>query len=205
MAEKIYLYPLWIRIWHVFNALFFLTLLATGISMQYSSPDWPLIPFDISVAAHNVAGVCIALTYVVFLVYTRFSRNRIHYQVMWKGLMPRVMKQAMYYTFGVFRKQEPPFPISEEMKFNPLQQITYVMVMYAIVPVLIITGLALMFPEVIIDDIYGIGGTLLTALIHVSAGFFASMFLIIHLYFSTMGASLTSNFKSIVNGYHEPH
>jgi len=65
--------------------------------------------------------------------------------------------------------------------------------------------LALMFPEVIIDDIYGIGGTLLTALVHVSAGFFASLFLIIHLYFATMGASLISNFKSIVNGYHEPH
>lgn len=205
MAEKIYLYPLWIRIWHVFNALFFLTLLATGISMQYSSPDLPLIPFDISVAAHNVAGVCIAFTYVVFLIYTRFSKNRIHYQVSWRGLMARVMKQAMYYTFGVFQKQEPPFPISKEMKFNPLQQITYVMVMYAIVPVLIITGLALMFPEVIIDDFYGIGGTLLTALVHVSAGFFASMFLIIHLYFSTMGASLTSNFRSIVDGYHETH
>ncbi|MCX6259522.1 MAG: cytochrome b/b6 domain-containing protein, partial [Bacteroidia bacterium] len=31
-----YLYPAWIRLWHLFNALLIIVLIVTGISMQYT-------------------------------------------------------------------------------------------------------------------------------------------------------------------------
>ena len=31
-----YLYPKWIRVWHVLNAMLFLIIIVTGLSMQYT-------------------------------------------------------------------------------------------------------------------------------------------------------------------------
>jgi len=36
-----YLYPKWIRLWHLFNALLFILLIVTGISMQYTGRNNP--------------------------------------------------------------------------------------------------------------------------------------------------------------------
>ncbi len=205
MGEKLYLYPVWLRVWHAFNAIFFLVLLVTGISMQYSSPDLIIVPFELAVASHNIAGIGIAIAYLFYLFFFIGSSNKQHYKIQLKGLVGRLLTQMRYYIFGVFKKEEAPFPTSENMKFNPLQQFTYVGIMFVIFPVLILTGIPLMFPELIVDNVFGIGGTLLTAILHAAAGFIASIFLVIHLYFATMGSTFTSNFKSIINGYHEVH
>ncbi|MBS2211091.1 cytochrome b/b6 domain-containing protein [Carboxylicivirga mesophila] len=205
MSDRLYLYPVWIRIWHAVNALCFLVLLISGISMQYSNPAYPLLPFDVAVSSHNVSGIVIFLAYLFFLAAFVFTSNKKHYKIRFKGMSERLFKQIRYYTFGVFKGESSPYPTTEDAKFNPLQQVTYVGVIFVLYPILIITGLALMFPEAIIDNFFGIGGTLLTALLHASAGFLASLFLVIHLYFATMGASVSANFKSIVNGYHESH
>ncbi len=205
MSDKIYLYPVWIRVWHAVNALCFLVLLVSGISMQYSNPEYPFLPFDVAVSSHNISGIVIVVAYLFFLFAFVLTSNKKHYKIQHKGLAERLFKQIRYYTFGVFKGEASPFPTTADIKFNPLQQITYVGVIFILYPVLMATGLALMFPEAIIDNFFGIGGTLLTALLHASAGFLVSMFLIIHLYFATMGATVRSNFKSIVNGYHESH
>jgi len=69
-------------------------------------------------------------------------------------------------------------------------------------PILIISGLALLYPEVIIFNIFGISGIHLTDLVHVSSGFLLSIFMIIHIYFCTFGKTAFSNFKGMINGYH---
>lgn len=196
---------MWIRVWHMFNALFFIVLLVSGISMQYSNPTYPLLPFDMAVSSHNVAGIGITVAYVFFVICFVFSPNRKYYYFRIKGLRRALLKQIQYYTFGVFKGENPPFPITEDQKFNPLQKVTYIGIIFILFPVLIVTGLSLLIPELIVDNVFGIGGTLLTALLHAASGFLVSMFLIIHLYFATMGATFMSNFKSIINGYHEIH
>jgi thiosulfate reductase cytochrome b subunit len=173
--------------------------------MQYSNPEVPLLPFNIAVTSHNVAGLGLVVIYLCFLFLFVFTSNRKHYKIVFKGLFGRLITQMKYYIFGVFKGEQAPFPALEEAKFNPLQQVTYIVVLFILYPLLIITGLPLMFPEFIIDNFFGIGGTLLTALLHATAGFLASLFLVIHLYFATMGARFFSNYKSIVNGYHELH
>ena len=102
----------------------------------------------------------------------------------------------------MFKNEDAPYPISEKRKFNPIQKYTYVGVMYLLVPVSIVTGLALLFPELIIEEVYNASGIFLTALLHAIVGFFISIFLIIHLYFATIGKKPTSNFISIITGWH---
>ncbi len=54
---SVYLYPVWVRLWHLVNALLYLFLIITGLSMQYSNPEYPMIRFDIAVSMHNISGI----------------------------------------------------------------------------------------------------------------------------------------------------
>jgi len=202
MKEPVYLYPVWVRLWHLLNALMFLTLMVTGISLQYSSAEYTIIPFNYAVSIHNITGIIICVGYVFFLFANRFTSNGTYYQFHLKGLFQRVLKQMRYYSIGIFKKENPPYPISIDRKFNPLQKLSYVFVMYIFMPIVIISGFGLFFPEMIPDRILGIVGIHLTDIFHIIAGFILSVFMIVHVYFCTIGTTPISNFKSMINGWH---
>lgn len=204
-SKKLYLYPLWLRIWHHVNAVLMIFLITTGISMQYSNPAYPLIRFDIAVSLHNISGVALTASYFIFLVGVLFTSIGRYYVVKTEGLLTSFARQLRYYLFGIFRGEKSPFKVTEKQKFNPIQLITYNVIMHAITPITFITGWALIYPETIVLNVFGYSGIMLTSLVHSIAGFFISIFLIIHLYVITIGPSTTSNLKSILYGYHEEH
>jgi len=201
--NKIYFYPIWLRIWHGINALGILILIVTGINMQFSNPKFELINFGFAVNLHNIAGILVTLNYLLFFFGNILTSNKKYYRLKLKGLFKRLNLQIGYYTSGMFKNQPPPFPLSEKRKFNPMQKVSYLFVMYLFVPGLIITGLALLFPETIIENVYSVSGIFLTAILHASLGFLVSIFLIVHLYVASIGKYPLNNFKSILNGYHE--
>ncbi len=199
--NKIYFYPLWLRIWHGVNALGIILLIVTGISMQ-SAVQSSFINFNLAVHLHNISGVVVSAGYLFFFMANWFSKNSRFYIIKPRNFLKRPMKQAYYYIWGMFHNMEAPYPLSDKRKFNPLQKYFYVLVMYLAVPAVIITGFALLFPEIIIERIYQFSGVFVTAVLHSVLGFFISIFLVIHLYVATIGKSPLSNFKSIVNGWH---
>lgn len=199
----IYYYPVYIRIWHLLNAIFFLVLILTGISMQYSDPDAPLISFSSSVTFHNISGIGLTFNYLIFFIGNCISGNGRNYRIEWKGARNRMLKQARYYVWGYFKKENPPYPVTGDRKFNPLQACTYVMVMYAGIPVLILTGWGLLFPETVLERIFGVSGLLVADLVHVIMGFLLSVFMIIHIYLCTLGLNPKGNFRAILTGWHE--
>lgn len=204
MSEKVYLYPVWIRFWHWSNAILCLLLIITGVSMQYSDPAYPMMRFDWAVSIHDIAGMLLAVSYIGFTIGNFLTPNGKHY-IFRKRILYNLWAQARYYAFGIFKNENPPFPISKESKFNPLQKLSYIIIMHLTIPVVVISGLALFFPEIISFDIFGSKALHITDLIHVIMGFFISLFLIVHLYFCTIGLTPISNFKSMFNGYHEKH
>jgi thiosulfate reductase cytochrome b subunit len=203
--EKIYLYPIWLRIWHGVNAILIMLLIATGISMQYADPDYPLIRFDWAVSIHNISGIILAINYVIFLPSNLATKNRRYYIDGLKNIGPRMMRMIKYYLTEQPKKLPSPFPVTKENKFNPLQAMTYSVVMVFFLPVVITTGLALLFPETIAKEVFGYSGIFLTALLHSAIGFLISIFLIIHIYVCTTGKKITDNFKGIITGYHHIH
>lgn len=201
--HKLYLYPVWLRTWHGINALCIIVLIITGVSMQYGNLDYPVVSFKTSVLLHNAFGIIMTLSYLVFIVGNFVTDNGIHYRFKIRGLWIRIFKQAMYYMSGYFKDEPKPFPITEDSKFNPLQRTSYAIAMYILMPIIIITGIALLYPEFIFDQVLTYSGVQLTALLHAAIGFFISLFLIIHLYVASIGKNPIRNFKSIINGYHE--
>ncbi len=200
MAQnRIYLYPVWVRLWHIINALMCLILIITGVSMQYSTQDNAFIGFQTAVKWHNVAGILLLTNYFVFLIGNIVTTNKKHYMLIYKGFINRLIKQFRYYTFGMFKRESAPFEIDENQKFNPIQQIAYIIIMYGFVPLVCITGCIMFYPE----DMVNQHGFLMVDILHVIGGFTISLFLIIHLYFSTIGHNVSSHFKSMFNGWHE--
>jgi len=206
MTEKVYHYPFWIRLWHVINALLCLALIFSGLSMQFSEPDRPLlIRFDMAVTMHNIAAILLSINYLFFLIANRFSGNRQHYRISDNNYIGMLLTQFRYYTSGIFKEAKAPFPISAGRKFNPLQQFSYIIIMYGCLPLIFITGWALLFPEIIIQNVFGISGLFLTDLLHIITGFTVSLFLVVHIYFCTMGIKMASLFKGMINGWVEVH
>jgi thiosulfate reductase cytochrome b subunit len=203
--KKFYLYPLWLRIWHWFNALLFLILIFSGINLQYADPQDPLISFNSAMLLHNIAGITLTLNYIFFAVMNYLSGNWKHYIPKFRSIIADSLKQGRYYLMGIFKNEKHPFETSEERKFNPLQQITYLKIMYAAVPLIIITGWALLFPEIIFEEIFGIRGLSFTAILHTILGFILSAFMAGHIYLATTGETVASSFKSMVTGWHKEH
>jgi thiosulfate reductase cytochrome b subunit len=203
-SERLYLYPVWIRIWHMSNALLCLALIITGLSIQFSNPS-TVVKFNMAVSVHNIAGILLAMSYLLFFLGNLFTPNGSHYVIPLKDTFSRLMKQFRYYTIGLFKNQPAPFPVSVEEKFNPLQQVTYVILMYLLVPFVIISGFGLLYPEITVNSVFGFSGLDLTDFVHIIAGFGISIIMCVHVYFCTIGKNPTSNFKSMINGYHESH
>ena len=202
---KIYLYPVWIRLWHVVNALMFLLLIFTGISLHYSNAEYHLIRFDVAVGIHNVAAIIVTFNYLIFLIGNIVTTNGKFYRKWRKNLVVNLWTQFRFYSVGIFNKEKHPFPISEKQKFNPLQKFAYVIVMYFGMPLLIFSGLAMFFPELMGAVVFGISGLVFYDSLHIIVGFVMSLFLLIHIYTCTLGDKAGTLFKSMINGYHEEH
>jgi len=205
MEEKLYLYPVWVRLWHGANAILCLVLIITGVSMQYSDPEYPIIRFDWAVAIHDICGIILTISFIIFLFGNIFTPNGSHYLFRIKGYFRNVTRQARYYAFGMFKGEQPPFEITVKNKFNPLQRFSYVFIMYLSMPIIIITGLMLLYPEYLLHNVFGTFALHSTDIVHVVFGYIVSLFFVVHVYFCSIGSRPLSNFKSMFNGYHEKH
>lgn len=200
-----YLYPVWVRIWHVLNALLVIILIITGISMQYTDKEEYVlvVGFARAVKWHNIAAILLTVNYGLFVLGNLIGGNGKYYKIKKENFYSELWKQLKYYSWGMFRGEKRPFPVTLERKFNPLQKLSYVLAMYVAMPLIIISGLGLMFPETVLNRFMGISGLILTDILHITMGFCLSVFLIVHIYTCTLGSKPASLFKSIISGYHE--
>jgi thiosulfate reductase cytochrome b subunit len=197
-------------------------LIATGLSMQYAGAAGWLLPagseaaanaknefflmnFGAAVKWHNITALILSANFLFFIIGNIVTGNSKYYKIGEKGLIKNLYKQGRYYVYGIFKGEEHPFPVNEKNKFNPLQKVSYVLAMYVGMPLLILSGIAMFFPELIVNRIFNISGLLINDLIHITTGFILSLFMIIHIYTCTLGVKSTTLFKSMITGYHEVH
>jgi thiosulfate reductase cytochrome b subunit len=199
-----YLYPKWIRLWHVINAFLFLILIITGLSMQYTDKENAsyIVSFAKAIKWHNFSALILTINYIIFVTGNLLTNNGRYYKISKENFLKELISQLKYYSIGMFKGEKHPFPVNEQRKFNPLQKLTYVLAMYVAVPLLIISGMGLLFPEITVSKFFGVSGLILTDILHISMGFFLSIFMLIHIYTCTLGAKPTSLFWGMISGYH---
>jgi thiosulfate reductase cytochrome b subunit len=160
------------------------------------------MPFQISMVAHNIAGILLSFIFIYYVIRNIKTGNYKHYIPKLNGFIDRMIIQGKYYTSGIFNKEPHPFETNEELKFNPLQQATYFGIMFFLMPLIIISGWFMLFPQTSPDEILGMGGVWPMAILHIIVGFFLSMFMVGHIYLATTGDKILTNFKSMINGWH---
>jgi thiosulfate reductase cytochrome b subunit len=191
-------YPIWLRIWHWSNALLFVTLLITGLRIHVSRPG--LFGFRADVLIHNVAGILLTLFYFLFLYGNLRLGNGGYYRIVAGDIEPGIIRQIRYYLWGIFVGQPHPYPHSEDRKFNPLQKLIYLVVMYFLLPILVVTGWALLFPDKLPTQMFGQPSLALEALFHTYTGFSLALFMVVHLYLGTTGSTPASLFRFMWTG-----
>ncbi|MBF0160445.1 MAG: cytochrome b/b6 domain-containing protein [Magnetococcales bacterium] len=203
-SKQLYLYPLWLRLWHWGNAVLFLLLLISGVSLHFTDSQGALLPFRTALMLHNSCGLLLAVLYGLFVVVNWRSGNVRHYRPRyehWRQWLAALQRQALFYGVGIFRGEPHPFPATAEQKFNPLQQLTYLLVVYLGLPLLIISGIWYLFPDQAPDQVLGWGGVWPVALFHYLVALFLTLFLLGHLYLATAGPTLTGELRKMITGW----
>jgi thiosulfate reductase cytochrome b subunit len=187
--KKILLYPGWLRTWHWVNVLFFVVLIWTGVELHFARPGTAGLGFSRSRVLHNTVGILLTFNYLVFVLGNLMSGNGKYYILNFGKVSRGLLKQFRYYVWGIFRGEPHPYQHSIERKFNPLQKITYTIVMYLILPLMIISGWAVFFPDKIPTEILGVSGRLFYALTHTFLGYLLGLFMMVHIYLGTTGST----------------
>ncbi len=200
-----YLYQLWVRLWHVLNAVLIIILIFTGISMHYAGKDGIsfLIDFERAVKWHNMAAILLTAGFISYVTGNLVTDNGKYYKNQEDALWSGIVRQAKYYLYGMFRGEKRPFPVTTTRKFNPLQRFAYILAMYVVMTLLILSGFCLMFPETFVNRFFGAKGLFIADMFHIAMGIFITVFLVIHIYFCTMGSKPSSLFRGIITGYQE--
>ena len=202
--QKLYVHPLPVRIWHWINALGFVLLILSGLQIRYSGAV-QLMSFGSAVQMHNVLGGVLILNYFVWLLFYLFTdKIRVYHPELNPAKHFRgSLRQLWYYGYGIFKGQPNPHHVSAYRKFNPLQSMTYQIVMILLVPIQFYTGILLWDVNRFAASIQLFGGVRVVDTVHVVLFIFFIGFIFIHPYLASLGRTSLAHFKAMVTGYEE--
>jgi thiosulfate reductase cytochrome b subunit len=184
--KKIYLHPLPIRIWHWVNALGFIILILTGANIRNMIN---IFSVETAVEIHSWLGFILLANYCIWFLYYILTMNikiyipPLHHPI---EFAKKALTQAKFYGWGIMVGDQNPHHSTPDHKFNPMQQVSYLMIMALLIPVQIITGLFLWDPK-LFSPIVNLVGIQIFDAIHVFLWIFFSAFIIVHFYLATLG------------------
>ena len=194
-----YIYKRFERFWHWTQASLIIFLMITGFEVHDSIH---IFGFDNAVRFHRIAAYLL-LALIVFAIFWHFTTGE------WRQYVPTAGKlrdQIRYYTVGIFKNEPHPTKKTALHKLNPLQVLTYLGFKLILIPIVVITGILYMLNKhVDQDSIVVISSIPLRAIAiwHTFGAYLLVTFLIIHVYMTTTGETVTSNLKAMITGYEE--
>ncbi len=196
-TERLYLYSRFERFWHWAQTVLILVLLVTGFEIHGT---FSLLGFARAFAVHNFCAWSWLVLYA-FIVFWMAVTDE------WKHYVPtflKLMDVVRYYLSGIFRGEPHPVPKSERAKHNPLQRLTYLGIVSFLVPFQMITGFLYytynQWPQL------GFAGSLTlkaVAILHTLGAFAFLAFVIVHVYMTTTGHTLTAHIAAMFTGYED--
>jgi thiosulfate reductase cytochrome b subunit len=205
--KKIYLHPLPIRIWHWVNEACFIFLILTGIQIRFGNTIH-LFSFETAVKIHSWLGFTLLANYSIWLIYYLVTGNiniyipPLHHPI---EFAKKALRQAKFYGLGIMAGDENPHHSTFDNKFNPMQQVSYLMIMAGLIPIQIITGLLIWDPKLFAPIVNLIGGIQIAVLIHILLWIFFCAFMIVHFYLATLGHTPLAHIIAMFTGYEEEH
>lgn len=201
-AQRIYLYTAYERLWHWLMGLSILALMVTGLQIHFLG-TWKLIALPKAVAIHNFFAVVLTVNAFLSLFYHLATSAIRQFLPPGRDLIDKVAVQARYYTQGIFLGQPHPSPKTPERKLNPLQQITYLVLLNALFPIQVVTGVLIWGASRWPHLAKATGGLTLVAPMHSLCAWFFLAFVLLHVYLTTTGHTVFSSISAMIDGYEE--
>ncbi|MCP4872545.1 MAG: hypothetical protein GY898_27970 [Proteobacteria bacterium] len=174
--------PRGIKVWHTLQVVLFVGLVGSGLSMHYGDSGLAPLPFRGAVLTHNAFGVANVILWTVFLIVNHRTGNERSYLRRLRSTLEEIRPALDYYARGVFRGDPSPGPAHPDERFNPLQGISYLVVMYVVMPTSVVSGTFLLFPVLAPERALGHPGLWPAAMAHLAMAYAISLFVAVHLY-----------------------
>ena len=199
-----YLHPLPVRIWHWINALGFVLLMLTGVQIRYADL-FSVMTFESALNVHNWIGFVIIANYFLWLGYYLTSDRISNYHAVLnaKDFFNNYYRQAVYYSYGIFRGEKRPHNVQPHDKFNPMQRLTYQVIMMITGPIQIVTGLMMWDVKRFESWIALAGGIRVVSTIHMLVFILFVVFILVHAYMGVLGRKPSTHYKEMFTGYAE--
>ncbi|MFI5402991.1 MAG: cytochrome b/b6 domain-containing protein [Planctomycetota bacterium] len=199
------LFPLGLRLWHWANALLVTVLAVTGLRLHFGGRKAPILTFETAFDVHNLAGILLVALGIVFFVRNAVTGDTRQYLGKLPGGFRGLVLQARFYVVGIFRGAEHPYHATRERRFNPLQQMGYATAMYVLLPILILTGVILLYPQVLPERIGGRPAAWWFATAHYLSAVLMIAFVLGHIYLATTGDRVRYFFTAMITGLYRHH
>ncbi|MFZ2487381.1 MAG: cytochrome b/b6 domain-containing protein [Anaerolineae bacterium] len=208
-TQRVYMYDAYERFWHWLQTITIIVLLLTGLIIH--RPDmFGMFSFRYMVTIHNALAVVLVLNAALALFWHLTSGQIQQFMPRPRGFFDQAIVQAKYYLNGIFKGGDHPFEKTYSQKLNPLQQLTYFGLLNVLLPLQIITG-ALMWGVQHWPQVANLlGGLPFLSPVHTIQAWLFATFIIMHVYLTTTGDTVTEDIKAMVTGWenvpvHESH
>lgn len=205
-GEGTYLHTLPVRIWHWTNAICFVLLILTGLQIRYLDMV-NVMSFEAAVNLHNYTGFVVIGAWFLWLFSYLFSDRITNYHpdLHARSFFERFIHQIEYYSYGMFKGEKKPHEVQPYDKFNPMQKLTYQVMMFIAAPMIFVTGLMMWDVTMFAGSIELLGGIRVVNTIHVLLFIVFTGFIIVHAYMGALGQKASSHYKEMITGYEEEH
>ncbi|MBN1479332.1 cytochrome b/b6 domain-containing protein [candidate division KSB1 bacterium] len=200
--KTVYMYAFYERFWHWLQAIAIIGLIFTGLIIHAPSV-FGFISFPAAVIIHNVLAF-ILLVNAFLAVFYHFTSGEIRqFLPEPRGFFSQAVQQATYYLRGIFKGEKHPFEKNPEVKLNPLQKLTYLVILNILLPLQIITGVLIWGAQHVPDFLDEIGGLGVLVPIHSLVAWFFAAFLMMHIYLTTTGYTPLASIKAMIVGWED--
>lgn len=193
------IYTLHQRIWHWVQALTIGVLMATGAEI-HAPETFRWLGFTTAVRVHNAFAAILVLNAALGLFYF-FTTGLLRQYLPRRGdFFVLALRQARYYLRGMFRGEEHPMEQAVHRELNPLQQVTYLVILNLLLPLQLLSGILIWGAQRWPALIESIGGLSALVPLHaLGAGLFLA-FLVMHVYLITTGETPLTHLRAMVDG-----
>ena len=152
---------------------------------------------------HNVIAVILVVNALFSLFYHIATERMREFIPHPYGFFDDAIVQAKYYISGIFKGEGHPFEKLPTSRMNPIQKLTYFIILNVLLPLQIITGALMWAVQKCPAVANALGGLPFLAPFHSLVAWMFGTFIIVHVYMTTTGATPLEAMRAMVTGYEE--
>ncbi|MDX9723077.1 MAG: cytochrome b/b6 domain-containing protein [Myxococcota bacterium] len=197
-TKRVLIYTLYERLWHWLQAGGILLLLFTGAEIHWAGRI-DVFGFDTAVKIHDFLAAVLILNAFLGLFFFVATGNIKHYLPHSRDYFSLALRQGLYYIRGIFRKEPHPFERNTERRLNPIQQLTYIMILNVLIPIQVVTGI-LMWTSTKYEPFTTLG---VIAGLHTLVAWVLLAVIVVHIYMTTTGHTPLEHIRTMLFGWGE--